>query len=298
MSGADEQLVRQITEKVMAALAQPLAASQSPPPRAEIHAPIGICTGDYSKFPELKDRGVGAAQSNSHEAHATSQKSNSPVPAAAPVPAPQLRVLTGIITAKQIEKADGVIHLAPAARLTPLAVDLVRQRKLKIERVDLRQGIQQSKSASPSSTSGGGGAADAYMWWIDGRCGIAEQVMTEFRGIAPLSVRRLPTALGDAVRDIARRVKDNRLGGAVLFVHSAAQATCFTNRCPSLRGIVGTSDAAVEQGIKQLAANVLIVEYPMHGNRSMRSLVERFTTTQRPHLPDLERQLKELSACV
>jgi len=35
------------------------ASSEAPSTRASIRPPIGVCTGDYSKFPELLGRGVG-----------------------------------------------------------------------------------------------------------------------------------------------------------------------------------------------------------------------------------------------
>lgn len=280
LAGADDKLVQQITEQVMAALARHQSGAGSSP-QAEVRPPIGICTGDYSKFPELAGRAVGAAASSKAPAAILIQPPASNLQ-------PPIRVLHGIITAKQVEKLDGVIHLAPGARLTPLATDVVKQRKLKIER--LSSGTHSHASASVRGTE--------WVWWIDGRCAIAEGVMTEFRDIAPLSVRRQSTAMADAVREVARRVKDGRAAGAVLFTHAAAAATCFANRCANLRAIVGTSDASIEQAVKQIAANVLIIEYPMHGQRSMRSLVERFTTMARPTLPEIERQLKELSACV
>jgi ribose 5-phosphate isomerase RpiB len=115
---------------------------------------------------------------------------------------------------------------------------------------------------------------------------------------APLPARRQNSALAEAVRQLSNRIRDHKAAGGVLFVHSAAQATCFANRCPNLRAIVGTSDLSVEQGVKLLGANVMIVEYPMHGPRSMRGLIDRFTQTQRKPLPQVEQQLRELGTCV
>ena len=84
-------------------------------PRDEVRPPIGVCTGDYSQFPELqKRRRAGAAR-----------------PAAPP--------LTGIVTAEQLQRAmdtatDGVVHLADDARLTPLANDLAREHPQRVRR--------------------------------------------------------------------------------------------------------------------------------------------------------------------
>jgi hypothetical protein len=270
----NEQLIRQITQQVMDAMARTAGP-------AAIHPPAGICTGDYSKFAELKNNAVGAPSPAAAAAPANS----------APAPAPHIPVLFGIITAKQLEKLAGKVRLGPGARLTPLAADLVKQRKLVIERVDIKAS---SAAGAPAAV-----ASDNWLWWMDGHCPIAEAVMQEFKDkFAPLATRRQNAALVEAVRSISRKVREGQAAGGVIFVHSAAQANCFANRCGNLRAVLGTSDLAVEQGVKLLGANVMIVEYPMHGHRSMRALVERFLQTPRSNQPDVEAQLRELGSCV
>ncbi len=283
MTQVNEQLVRQITQQVMDAIER-----ETRP--AAIRPPAGICTGDYSKFSELNNRPVGAPRPDGERSEPAGSTAAAPS-ASPPSAAPHIPVLFGIITAKQLEKLEGKVRLGPGARLTPLAADLVKQRKLVVERVDIKAG---SAAAAPAAV-----ASDNWYWWIDGNCPIAEAVMQEFKDtFAPLSTRRQNAALAEAVRGIAKRVRDGQAAGGVIFVHSAAQANCFANRCSNLRAVVGTSDLAVEQGVKLLSANVMIVEYPMHGHRSMRALVERFLQTPRKNLPAVEAQLRELGTCV
>jgi len=53
--------------------------------------------------------------------------------------------LTGVVTARQLEAVTGaVVHLAPGARLTPLAADFVKENKLTIERTTANHPITQS----------------------------------------------------------------------------------------------------------------------------------------------------------
>ena len=85
--------------------------------------------------------------------------------------------------------------------------------------------------------------------------------------------------------------------GAILLVQNGALATIFTNRCPSLRAVLGTCLEAVEQGVQQAGANVLIIEYPYKTLQQMRNLLSRFTRGKRVLPEEVRRQLEELASC-
>jgi hypothetical protein len=261
----DRKLIEQVTQQVLWALKQGKAAP------APIHPPAGTCAGDYSQFTDMKARTT-PAQTTSEPAAAT----------AAPI-------LTGVVTAKQLDQLTGsVVRLSSSARLTPLAVDIVKERKLTVERV-----ASASASSSASAPASGG-----WVWWIDGHCPQAEQTAADLRSsLTALSHRRSGQAMPEVIRDVARRAATGRLAGAVLFVPSAVKAAVMANRCPTLRAIVGTSVNAAEEGVRQVAANVLLIEYPQHGGASMRAMIQAFLAATRPDLPEVERQLKELGTC-
>jgi hypothetical protein len=327
----DRQLVELITRQVMELLRQRgvggdsaagSAASPAPPHGSPvaIHPPIGTCTGDYSKFPELRGR-----------------TQRSPAQAASPLPAggeppedyaagsrvagelASVRVtlpsrteppedfaatgdgagqpvpLTGIITAKQLQEAVDIagrqpVWLAPDARLTPLANDLARQLKDRIRR------------GAPAAATGSAGAAAGtpamWLWWIEGGCPAVRQAVSAFAGtLRPLASGAHASALSNVVRELARQLKSKQIAGAVLFVPNAARAVCLANRCASIRAVVATCGEAVEQGIADLGANVLIVEYPHHGSRAMTVMLSRFMQ-QPPSVPAaVERDLADLHRC-
>ena len=83
----------------------------------------------------------------------------------------------------------------------------------------------------------------------------------------------------------------------MLFVPTAAKAMCYANRCPSIRAVVGTCAKAVEHGIDELGANVLVIEYPHHGPASMAALVDRMLQHQPEVPPQVQRELTELQRC-
>jgi len=282
MSNVDPQLVRRIAEQVLArmtdegAVASPHAGHSAQP--AAVRPPTGVCTGDYAQFIERPDLVPSADASD--RSPQTSRSHNAAD-----------RTFTGVVTARQIHDSGlATIRLGPGAQLTPLAADHVRSAGLTVERA--AASTHHNTSAAPPANT------DAWLWWIDGHCDAVRQLTSNWREqLSPLAPLGQGSALADVVTRAARSVSEGRHAGAILFVHSAARAACYANRCPSLRAVVGTCGEAVQQGIDLLAANVLIIEYPHHGPKSMRAMVEQFTGAARPSLPNVDRQLRELASC-
>jgi hypothetical protein len=213
-----------------------------------------------------------------------------------------------IITARQLEDlhrqsgGNGQVVLPYRARLTPLAHDWLRQRKLTVGYSDATPqklpATATSTSNQPLAQASSGGAR--FLWWCDGPCGPAKAAVTSLAREMPLaeaSVGQSERDLVPAIKYLATEIKNGRVGGAVLLVKSAAPAGVLANRCPSVRAITGTCLDAIEQGVAQVAANVLIVEHPYKTLAEVRNLVGRFVKAQRPATEQIEQQLKELGSC-
>ena len=82
-----------------------------------------------------------------------------------------------------------------------------------------------------------------------------------------------------------------------MLVQTGAAAVVYANRCPSLRAILGTCQDAVEQGVAQVAANVLVIEYPYKTLQQMKNMLGRFVKATRELSEEVKRQLQELSTC-
>ncbi len=281
-----DELVRQITEQVLAALRQrglvEPGTHASPPPRADVRPPIGVCTGDYSKFPEIAGRTAG-------QPHLTKHQTGDAIPLTATV--------GGIVTLRQLQDAmrgshDGVVHLADDARLTPLAADFVREHPHKV-----RRGHDAQPTAEPGRVSppGNPGHALPWAWWIDGRCPAAEQILAQRRGILrALGVNRSPQSTLEVVKRISELVRGRQIAGGLLFVGSAAVAMCIANRCPSLRAVQGSCEQAVVQALDAIGPNVLVIEYPWTRPEAMAAMVDRMTCKRPIAVPHIERQLADL----
>ncbi len=282
------ELIKKITNAVLEALSRDAGSASVP---AAVHAPMGICTGDYSKFPELAHvRSVDHPPANAapvgfveDAAAARSAAGATPAAGTATPAAPVGPVLTGVITASRLAGLEGTIYLAAGAKLSPLAMDLVRQRGLQIQTISV-----EPRAATTTS----------WIYWMQGHCPSAARAIEQLRGQAVADVR---TAASQQLPSVIRAVAKEFAGGqtrlAVLFVPSAARAVCLANRCANLRAIVGTCRQAVQEGIELLGANVLVVEYPHHGFKSMDELVRLFLTSSGRAPKDVERQLTELAAC-
>lgn len=150
---------------------------------------------------------------------------------------------------------------------------------------------------------GAGAAASAsggFVWWCDGPCGAAKAAMSAMA--REHEVRALDDA-GDArrmaavIKKIAGQVKADEAAGAILVVSTGASAMLYANRCPSLRAVLGTCIDAVEQGMRQIAANVLVIEHPYQTLMQMRNLMSRFMRGQGAVSEEVRRNLLELSTC-
>ena len=289
MGDDKRRLVQLVAREVLATLRdrgmvsgsqQPQSPATSPAP---VRPPAGTCTGDYSKFVEL--HGTFGADANPPTADQPVNNESS----AEPIP------LTGIITASQLQQAmetspDGVAVIAVDARLTPLANDLARQEPQKLRRV--------SPGSAAVVTASSSSQPLLWLWWIAGQCAHVDQVTQQRTGrLRPSSAGRQPNALGQVVREAGAALKAGQIAGAVLFVDNAARATCFANRCASIRAVVGTCGEAVEQGISELGANVLIIEYPHVGPRAMAAMVDRMLQQQPKAPAQVQRELADLHRC-
>ena len=226
------------------------------------------------------------------------------------------------LTARQLEDlhrangSNGHLVVPYRARLTPLAADWVRARKIALGYSDDGARPENGKAtanesptplavsrASAETASAGASAAPstgAILWWCDGPCGPAKAALVTQSKESPLRPIELPAEQRQTVpviRALAVEIKTGRATAGVLLVQSAAAAMVYANRCLSLRAIVGTCLDAVEQGIQQVAANVLVIEHPHRTLHQVKSMLARFARAGRELPEAVRRQLEELGAC-
>lgn len=204
-----------------------------------------------------------------------------------------------IYTARQLEdlhktNGNGQVVLPYGARLTPLASDWAKSKKVAIGYSNIEAPKPQIKAIGQAATTP---TTAPLLWWCDGPCGAAKAAITaqaKETSLAPIEAKDL----AKAIKQIAAEVKSGRAGGGVLLVQSGAAAVIFANRCPSLRAVLGTCMESLEQGIQLVAANVLVIEYPYKTLPQVKNLLGRFARAGPRQLSDeVKQQLQELSSC-
>lgn len=306
MTPQEQQLVQMIAREVIAQLrarqqgsgTSPLASSsQAERSDANIQPPIGTCTGDYSKFPELADRLNPPRQSQSTQGGTGASQAAAPVQQTQPAQA----MLTGFVTENQLREAikassSGVALLSPDAKLTPLGHDFARQFPEKIRRAEKGQAAREAHQ--PSTGSNTAGESLPWLWWIQGQCPVVAKVTSERASkLRTISASASGDNLVRVIRELAGAIKAGQAAGGLLFVPSAARAICLANRCPSIRAVVATCGQAVEEGLRELGANVLIIEYPHHGPRAVSAMVDRFIAQSSSAPASVQRELADLHRC-
>lgn len=228
-----------------------------------------------------------------------------------------------IVTARQLEElhrhngGNGQIVLPYRARLTPLAQDWVKAKRVALGYSDVSStgngpiiasavvpapaSAAKSDGCCPACAHSGGRCSTAYLWWCDGPCGPAKAALsTQERelDLKPLDIPSGAAQIVPVIRKLAAEVKAKTAAGGVLMVQNGASAMVYANRCPSLRAVLGTCMDAVEQGIQQVAANVLVIEYPYKTLQQMKNMLGRFVKAKRELSDEARQQLHELASCM
>src|SRR5678815_5668941 len=155
-----------------------------------------------------------------------------------------------IVTERQLEDlhkqngANGHVTLPYRARLTPLASDWVRKRKIVL-------GYSDGEAPVPANSAGefsgraqhDGFPTGAVLWWCDGPCGPAKAALVAHEKESSLRALDVPQdgkRTAPVVKTFAAEVKAGRAASGILMVKTGAAAVVFANRCPSLRAILGT----------------------------------------------------------
>jgi len=228
-----------------------------------------------------------------------------------------------IVTARQLEDlhrqngANGTITLPYRARLSPLAQDWVRAKRITLGYSDVEKpanGVGEAKKDSTgacctacadhgktgATCCGSDAKTGGFLWWCDGPCGPAKAAISALSKESSLRAMDVPAdakRVATVVKALAAEVKSGRAAGGLLLVQNGAIATVYANRCPSLRAVLGTCLEAVEQGVQQVASNVLIVEYPYKTLQQMKNMLGRFVKAKRELSEDVRRELQELASC-
>jgi hypothetical protein len=210
-----------------------------------------------------------------------------------------------ILTARQVEEmyrgngSNGQVTLPYRARLSPLAKDWLRQKKVQVGYADTQAELE-PVAPTPQRAVLAATGVKRVLRWCDGPCGPAKAALSAAARDAGYSDAEIPvdpTRIFDAVRLIVSDMQGSRAAAAILLVNNGAAAMLYANRCPSLRAVLGSCLQSVEEGTRVLAANVLVVEHPHKTFAQARTMFGAFMRGLREPSAELSQRLKELATC-
>ncbi len=270
MTAPNPELVHQIAQQVLRTLAGEQGAA------TRVAPPLGQCAG-AADGPDDGGASANHAAAETPRAVTLSRQAEPPrVEALTETP-----VMQGLVTAHELDDAvasspDGNVVLAASARLSPLAQDRVRREPQRFRREAV------SAEATGLSPVNHG---QPWLWWTCGRCPAVQRVVETRRSrLLPIAAPREPAALPTVLRDLNAAVATGRAAGGVLFVSGAAKPMCLANRLRGLRAILGHCDDAVLQGVRDLGANVLVLEFLYLDYDEMSGRVDRMLASS-PGVP-------------
>ena len=76
-----------------------------------------------------------------------------------------------------------------------------------------------------------------------------------------------------------------QIGGGVILVPTGAAATVFANKYRGIRAVLAGSADGVAEAVRELDANVLIVEHKVRAFFEVRTLIKTFITHRRQPRP-------------
>jgi ribose 5-phosphate isomerase RpiB len=208
-----------------------------------------------------------------------------------------------IFTQRQLEAlhgGNGEIVLPYRARLSPLAADWVRRKKISVGYGDVTANLAPKLGASSPLPGESPKDVGKFAWWCDGPCGAAKGAIMGMAREANLSGMAIPAdakQIASVVKTLSGEVKSGKVAGGILVVKSGAVAMVLANRCSSLRAVLGTCLDSVEQGIQLVAANVLVLEHPYVTLMQARNLIARFVRAKRQLPDEVNKLIAEVAAC-
>ncbi|QQE11934.1 hypothetical protein JD969_00210 [Planctomycetota bacterium] len=290
MNKIDPQLVKLIADQVMAALNLQGGNTSPTSQQVTVHPPIGTCTGDYSKFQDDAQPQVvnNLVQNPAH----TKPQQSSPVVKLPEDPA--AKPLDGFVTADDLimklrKYPNHPLVLTARAKLTPLAVDYVKEKQLVLQRQGTTAGA--SEDVSPVKTND----AKPYAWWTEGFCPVVQKLSNELRSnISFVSASKGIAELNEVVKDMDQMFERTDISGAIIFATDAAKAVLYANKCKNIRAAFSRCPESLEKAKRELGINLLIVEYPYTPADRIESLTETMMASTSGPQPIVEKQIQEL----
>jgi len=182
-----------------------------------------------------------------------------------------------IVTQRQLQqllREHGKVVIPYRARLSPMAQDWVRHNKISIGYDDANSNVNANVLVSQKP----------YLWWSDGPDGVSKAAIAMSARdvlLQPMAILADNSRAIAAIRAANCAVQDNTAAGAVLVVKNAGPALIIANKTKHLRATVAGTIASVEEVMRSLAANVLVIQREQFTLHQIKNLLLHFCRGER-----------------
>jgi ribose 5-phosphate isomerase RpiB len=183
----------------------------------------------------------------------------------------------------RLAKNGAAIDLPKSAIITPLARDIIAQKKLTVRLLDATAEPPPSSAAAPAAVAL---ACDQTT------VAVREIINAAARDHLPVSV--LEPELPAAIDQIARSLRAGKIRGAVLLVQEPCFALCYANKLKGIRAAPAGDYKCIQRAIDTINANVFVIDCPGRGFYQLWQLVRTFVqlrmAARKPgsHQPQIE----------
>ena len=194
-----------------------------------------------------------------------------PIPAAAALSSGELVIDDKVVSAATLQnRLSGVQRVMVSARavITPSARDLLKENNVSL--------VRTLKAAAASSV-------ELLLATLDSRFDSAGLIRTlQNRGVA---VQQMATAEGvKSIETIAHEISQRGKLGVIL-TGSVATALCAANRHRGVRAAVASNRGELESAIREIGANVLVIDITRRSMLEVERMVSAFVATPQRECP-------------
>lgn len=178
-----------------------------------------------------------------------------------------------VVTAEflaDLHRAGRAIELPRDALVTPAARDWLKEHAVPISWTDRSGGTDAAAGGMPV-------VIDLRAPMMRSQLVALERALGHLETIDPAE---RAGGLIAAVRKLCEDVSAGRSARGLIFADDAALSVCVANKFRGVRAALATTMPAVEQAVRELAVNVLVIEPSRQTMHMIRQMVQRFVTVR------------------
>ncbi len=174
-----------------------------------------------------------------------------------------------IITARKLDGLS-VVTVGAESIITPSAKDYIKEKKIQLQRATTKANTVSQPECK------------TYHFWS--ACSKVKSF--DSRNVPEISVEPVPNQprieeIDSVLGKIDSDIKNGSSKGGIIVVGTSPKALFATRKFSSLRPIVGSYPRTVEDGVKEIDANLLILETAYLGKAAVLHLAELFISLER-----------------